>query len=356
MGNKARQSNIELLRIITICGVVMLHYNGNIAFGLVTEGTANYYLLQFLEILFICAVNLFVLISGYFLYNTNSRKAIKAVELVAQVVLIGIGKYLINVIFFHAPLSLGSLVGSAIPNNYYVTLYLAVYLLSPYVNIVLKKLSDKQFAVLIGLTAALFSVWPTVLDMVFAITGHNFNGMYPIGSGGSQYGYNFLNFMLMYLLGAYLHRKPSTKALWDGVCFAVSLAILVVWQMFYPAIARAYCNPFVILLAVFAFRLFTHLHFSNKLVNTLAKGAFTCFLFHDFCLWHIKIEKVVNGSLPVLIAHILITVPLIFLISWVVWRVYDWVTRPLFSLLAKPLTKLDVLLSPKEAEPIEETL
>ena len=64
MSTKARQSTIELLRIITICGVVMLHYNGNVAFGLVTEGTAKYYLLQFLEILFICAVNLFVLISG----------------------------------------------------------------------------------------------------------------------------------------------------------------------------------------------------------------------------------------------------------------------------------------------------
>ena len=39
---KARESNIELLRILTICGVVMLHYNGNVALGLVTEGTTNY--------------------------------------------------------------------------------------------------------------------------------------------------------------------------------------------------------------------------------------------------------------------------------------------------------------------------
>ena len=354
MSTKARQSNSELLRIITICGVVMLHYNGNVAFGLVTEGTANYSLLQFLEILFICAVNLFVLISGYFLCTTNSRKAIKAVELVAQVMLIGVAKYLANVILFHAPLALSSLVSAAIPNNYYVTLYLAVYLLSPYVNIVLKKLSDKQFTVLIVLCGALFSVWPTILDMVYAVTGHNYNGMYPIGSGGSQYGYNFLNFMLMYLLGAYLRRKPSGKALWDGVAFVLCLVVLLIWQTSYHNIARAYCNPFVIAMAVFAFRLFTHLNFSCGLVNTLAKGAFTCFLFHDFCLWHIKIDRVVNGSLPVLVGHILLTVPLIFLISWVVWLVYDWVTKPLFRLLAKPLAKLDVLLSPKETEQIEE--
>ena len=356
MTTKARQSNIELLRIITICGVVMLHYNGNVALGLVTAGTANYHLLQFLEILFICAVNLFVLISGYFLYASNSRKAIKAVELVAQVLLIGIAKYLATVILSHGSVSLPSLIGAAIPNNYYVTLYLTVYLLSPYVNMALKKLSDKQFTVLIGLSVALFSIWPTLLDMVYAITGYNFNGMYPIGSGGSLYGYTLVNFTLMYLLGAYLRRKPMGKALWDGIGLMICLAVLVVWQLFYPAIARAYCNPFVIGMAVFAFRLFSHLHFSSKLVNTLAKGAFTCFLFHDLCLWYVGIEKVVNSSLPVLIGHILITVPLIFLISWVVWLVYDLVTKPLFSLLAKPLTKLDALLSPKEAEPIEETL
>ncbi|MBR2937941.1 MAG: acyltransferase [Oscillospiraceae bacterium] len=355
MGNKARQSNIELLRIITICGVVILHYNGNVAFSLVAEGSANYYLLQFLEILFICAVNLFVLISGYFLYNTNSRKAIKAVELVAQVILIGVAKYLANVIFFHAPLSLTSLVGAAIPNNYFVTLYLTVYLLSPYVNIGLKKLSDKQFTVLLALCLALFSVWPTILDMVCAIIGFHFNGMYPIGSGGSQYGYNFLNFMLMYLLGAYLRRKPVGKALWDGVGLVICLVVLMLWQMFYPAIARAYCNPFVIAVAVFVFRLFAHLRFSSKLVNTLAKGAFTCFLFHDFCLWHLGVEKVANRSLPILFGHILISVSLIFLVSWVIWKVYDWVTKPLFSLLAKPLSKLDVLLSPREIELNEET-
>ena len=139
---KTRSSNIELLRILTIFGVVVLHYNGNVALGLVSPGTVNHHLLLTLEILFICAVNLFVLISGYFLCQTQKRSGLKALELVIQVMTFGVAKYLVTVILGRAPFSLLTLMVSAVPNNYYVTLYVAVYLLSPYVNILLKKLSQ----------------------------------------------------------------------------------------------------------------------------------------------------------------------------------------------------------------------
>lgn len=343
---KARESNIELLRIITICGVVVLHYNGNFALQLVNAGTANYGLLLLLEALFICAVDLFVLISGYFLCTTNRRKAVKVLELVVQVILFGMAKYLVGVVLGGNPFSVSGLLGAALPNNYYVTLYLAVYLISPYVNILLNRLSDRQFTVLVMLWGILFAVLPTALDMVYAVTGVNLHGMYPIGSGGSQYGYNFLNFLLMYLMGAYLRRVKPGKLLMDAIGAVICLAGVLVWQNFYPSIARAYCNPFVIGMAVFAFRLFTRLHISSKLVNALAKGAFTCFLLHDFFLPHIGIDRVVNRSLPVLMGHIALCVALIFLLCWVAWRIYAWVTDPIFHILEKPLSKLDGLLSP----------
>ena len=36
---------------------------------------------------------------------------------------------------------------------------------------------------------------------------------------------------------------------------------------------------------------------------------------------------------------------MIFLICWVVWFVYDLISRPVFRLLEKPLQKVDQLLS-----------
>lgn len=346
MTKKVRDSNIELLRIICILGVIVLHYNGNVALDMVVKGSINDYLLLGLEILFICAVNLFVLISGFFLCSTNSRRAIKAIELVVQVMLFGLGKYLLRVLLFSAPLTLGGFVSSAIPNNYYVTIYLALYLLSPYINLMLQKLSDKQFGVLLVLYLVLFSLIPTVLDTVNLTTGYNFNGLYPTGSGGSMYGYSFLNFSLMYLLGAYLRRKAPGKALWDWIGLAVCFGVLFVWQLYCHPVARAYSNPLVIGIAVFAFRLMSRVKLRSAIINGLAKGAFTCFLLHDFFLHHIGIDKVVNGNILVLLGHIVLSACGIFLVCWVAWLVYDKVTAPIFRLLGKRLGKLDHLLSP----------
>ena len=353
MAAKTRDSNIELLRILTICGVVVLHYNGNVAFDYVAKGTVNFYVLNVLEGLFICAVNLFVLISGYFLSGTAKRRAVKVLELVIQVMVIGVGKYLATCLIGGTGISLQSLVGAVIPNNYFVTLYITLYLLSPYMNIALEKLTDRQYGVLVGMCVLLFSVWPTILDTVAAATGYMFNGLYTIGSGGSQSGYSLVNFAMMYLIGGYLRRigTDGLRRIKGWVCLVllvVCAALLFIWQMGYAAIARAYCNPLVVGEAVLMFILFSRLSIRSKQVNALAECAFTCFLLHDLFLWYIGIEKVVIGSVFVMLAHMVVSVLLIFLASWCVWKVYDWVTAPAFRWIGKKLTVLDRMISVEE--------
>ena len=61
----ARNSSIELVRILAMCGVVLLHYNNaTLGGGLTYAVGANRAVLMLLESLFICAVDLYVLISG----------------------------------------------------------------------------------------------------------------------------------------------------------------------------------------------------------------------------------------------------------------------------------------------------
>ena len=346
MAGKTRQSNIELLRILTICGVVVLHYNGNVAFSHVAQGSVNHQILLALEVLFICAVNLFVLITGYFSCTTNSRKAIKPLELLVQVVLLGAGKYLALAVL-GGSFSLGSLVGAMIPNNYFVFLYVTLYLVSPYINVLLDKLSQKQHGVLVGLCLLLFSVWPTALDLVYAKTGMNFTGMYTTNTGGSQMGYSVLNFVLMYLLGAYLRRCEGKQ--WKTWALALSalacVGALFVWQMVDAQTARSYANPFVIATAVLVFCIFRRINLRSGMVNALAKGAFTCFLLHDALLPLVGIERAVAAHPAVMVGHILVTVPAIFLACWVVWKIYDTVTAPVFRWLGRKLSRLDDLLS-----------
>ena len=346
---KVRDSNIELLRILTICGVVVLHYNGTQAFNYVNENSFNYYLLLVLEGLCICAVNLFVLISGYFLSANGKRRAIKAIELVVQVILMNLGSHLLIAIFSGKGTTLTDTLYASVPNNYFVAFYVTLYLISPYINILLSHLSDKQFGILVALSFVLFSLWPTLVDSISAVLGVSYPGVYTTNTGGSQNGYSVINFALMYLIGAYLRRKNFNfgKLKLLGV-LVIIVALITGWQLLQPQIARAYCNPFVIALAVILFLLFKSISVKSKIINGLAKGAFTCFLLHGMLLPRIGIASIVNKNAFILLGHIIITVPLIFLICWACWWVYDKITAPIFKWIGKKLSFIDKIISLEE--------
>ena len=347
MSVKTRDANIELLRVIMACGVVVLHYNGSVAFSHVAQGSANYFILLLLEGLFICAVNLFMLISGYYLSVTKQRRAVKVLDLLIQVMVIGVMKYLLNSLLSGESIRVKSLFFSAIPNSYFVTLYLAVYLFSPYINLALEHLSQKQFRLLLGLSLILFSVWPTMLDIVKAV-GYDVAGMYTTNTAGSQSGYSFLNFALMYLIGAYLRRFGSTQMQQTGrlvIGLIGCAALIFIWQLFLPETARSYCNPLVIWEAVLFFRLFQKVKTESKVVKTLAKATFTCYLFHDVLLHYIGIQLVVNGNPLILLGHMLLSVIGIFLASWCVWKLYDLLSHPLIRWMDDRISFLDRFLS-----------
>ena len=77
---KIRNTNIEILRILSILGVIILHYNNENmggALAYTSDLALNKFILLFFECLSICSVNLFVLITGYFMCHNNNRNAFK---------------------------------------------------------------------------------------------------------------------------------------------------------------------------------------------------------------------------------------------------------------------------------------
>ena len=80
---RERNSGIELLRILAAMGVIILHYNNaEIGGGLKYSSGWNLLMLQLLQNTAICAVNVFVLISGYFLSRSGRRDCTKPLELI----------------------------------------------------------------------------------------------------------------------------------------------------------------------------------------------------------------------------------------------------------------------------------
>ena len=80
-----RKSNIELLRIIAMVGVLVLHFiNPSIggAQSYVQGNMTKEMLLYILKILFIPAVDTFLIISGYFMCRKESVSIAKIIQLI----------------------------------------------------------------------------------------------------------------------------------------------------------------------------------------------------------------------------------------------------------------------------------
>lgn len=328
--NSSRSSNIELLRIIAILGVIILHYNNSDiggGFKYVEDGSVNYWILLFLEALNICAVNLFILISGYFLCNSSDRKISKIIDLSIKVLVFKSLMYIFYVAISADVFSLKALLTSALFNNYFIILYLVLYVISPYFNVIINSLNSDEYRKLVVLLLMLFSVWPICTDFLMYFRGGSINGISTISNSGNGYGYTIVQFSLMYFVGGYFRQNwKKYKAMSKCklmIALLVNAAILTVWGYIAEPTAFEYCNPLIILEAVIVFLLFNKINMGNSnIINILASEAFSVFLLHDIMIRQLNIKYFVNSSY--LLGHIFISSIAIYAICFMIGKIYSY--------------------------------
>lgn len=344
MSKENRSSNIELLRIIAALGVFVLHYNFNGGFQS-AYNVINENILIVLENIFIICVNLFVLISGYFLCTSNGLKYTKIIELLAQVIIMRIICYGIDIWLHQAVFSYKELIHICIPNNYYVILYITLYLLHPFLNMFIDKINKREFKRMLFVLFGLFSVYPTLVDVFNNIIGIEIDGLSSVGRYGSQYGYSIVNFILLYLFGAYI-RKWGLEiiVLTKKKVFILigSLIVLHIWHFadeifgkLPVSTAWEYCNPIIIIEAITVFCIFKSFKIRSGIINFLAKASFTFYLIHATFLKYIKIDYYVQKDFPVMLFHIVICGVGIYIVSVIIWFMWDSFSRPIFRKLSE---------------------
>ena len=293
----------------------------------------------------VCSVDLFVLISGYF-SSTNDRRCVgKPSDLLFQSVAFVVLFHLAKVFSTGESISWGNLFEAFIPCNYFVNLYVVLYIVSPYINVVLRKVAETRKAMTIFMLVMilLFSVAPMLCNIIESIVSHQITGFSTIGRLGNQSGYNIVNFILLYCVGASLRLMKVDNHIKKRQAFsAAAICVVVISTMYKCAIrpelwhvAWKYDNLFVILLAASLFVLFKQFRFKSDIVNSLAKAAFVCFLIHSKILSFLRIEEFVQKPAWVMMLHLLVSLVVIYLVSWVVWRIYSYVMAPLFKRLDK---------------------
>ena len=316
--NEVRNSSIELLRIIMMMGVIILHYNNsNLGGGYryVKEGSLNNYYLFFLNNLFVYAVDIFIMISGYFLCKTENRKSIRIVELIIQVIVFNYIAYIVGCLNGEIHMSMRGIVGCMFPVNYYVILYAVVYLLSPYINILIQSLGKDKFRKFVLLNFFIFSGYTILVDY-----GIKLNGLSSVGLYGSSAGYTIVNFFLCYIIGAYIRSIIITMN--EKKVFVTMIVMIVLMNMI------------TILEYKSGLGYGTAWNYNNPIV----------ILFHGIVLKFYNIEKCINSMLVVLILHQLFTIITIYLMSYILYKIYNWIISPLIKCMDSLCRKIDHFL------------
>lgn len=212
-----RLANIELLRIIAMCMVIMLHYlgKGDLLPDMSLKMGINEYVAWVMESLSVVAVNVYVLISGYFLVENKFRPG-KIVKLILQVLFYTILMTALSLAFGIIELSdLGiyNLIVQLFPfqleQYWFMTAYLVFYILSPVLAMGVKNLSKKHLQVVIIAFVLFMSVEKSLL---------------PVQIVFDERGYDALWFICLFLVAAYIRLYGIKLIEKKSVCIALYLS------------------------------------------------------------------------------------------------------------------------------------
>lgn len=289
-----RQSNFELLRIVSMLLIVTYHYSIEAFF--IPEGEEVTFNVLFLHAIGFggpLGVDMFVLISGYFMVNQNF-KPMKAVRLWMRCLFVP-GFFAVFCLIRGETSIRAALSVLFTPVNlsyWFITSYFLMFLLSDFINAMIHSISRKALLAVIGILAAIYTVLPTCLGLRLDTSVLGF-------------------FILLYLIAAYI-RLYSPKVLTSKHCLAAGIILHLLCNAAagvflylgpsWPILARL-ANRMremrdltVVICAVLVFCGFKNLDIGrSKIINTLGASTLGVYLVHsnnftDHMLW-VKIMK-----------------------------------------------------------------
>ena len=316
-----RQSNMELLRLVAMMMILVMHMDYG-AFGLPTAESVEHAPMTtfgriFVEHLCLVAVNVYVLISGWFGIRPKMKSFVRLMLQVAMYSIIITGAFLL---LGKTTFKIGYVTDMLIIGKQYwfVVSYLLLYLVSPILNTFVEHSSKREFQ------------W-----MLLVFFGFQFVYSWIFGLEEFAGGYSALSFMGLYLLARYVkiyendNERRRTKdenesSHPDGIAsrstlhssrftlhssrftlhvsrfsfsklLALYLFIAAITALFVflaygwkgdsfgdacAGIFAHYNSPFIVVSSLVVLLMFSKLQFQSKVINYLSSSAFAVYLIH----------------------------------------------------------------------------
>ena len=283
---KRKNVSIELIRIIAMLMVVTLHTNGY-GFNAVWSTMPEKKWIVLSEIICIIAVDLYILITGYFLKNFKfSIKKILRLEL--AVIIYNVGIYLALVVFHKIDFNYLSFIKKFFPvltqaywfyTSYFVLYFLLPFFKKAYLCLEKQNMTKALVIVLIILTSLFPSIYPS--NDILAIRG----------------GYSYIWFFTLIFTSAYLRDHKLKLSNIKKIVITI-LIIIIQYVLYYhsknihildlvPAWRNymfSYNSILVFIQAIMIFTMLSEIEIKNKIVTKtilfLSPLTFAVYLIH----------------------------------------------------------------------------
>ncbi|MDO5410045.1 MAG: hypothetical protein Q4F21_06260 [Lachnospiraceae bacterium] len=309
-----RESGIELLRIILMLQIVFLHiseYGGYTEQAMKIGGHTK---LAYLAIWLLCRcpVPLLIVLTGYFMagHEISLKKMLGKWIPVHHTMWF----YSISIMLFClAAGALGlpfaglkevdteEMIIAFLPflhrTWFFMTNYLLVLFLTPFVNKALCRLNRQEYLILTGGLFFLLTIWTSLAGMEGINDIISLKKVVVNESGKSLY-----MFLFLYILGGCVRRCIPER---EGIQWKWLLSFFLLWAVnltltwyagWYGQLFRKSDNPIVILQCVTLLLFFRSLHFSSGFVNAVSKNNIGVYLIHE----HHMMRSLVWSSFPFL--------------------------------------------------------
>lgn len=322
---KERQSTYELLRILAILLIVMMH---GIRSAYSSTNLINEFSFNVVNTIGNMGVTTFMLISGFFGIKFKASKLILLWGTVLiYSILIGIATYIMHPITELKPL-LKFIYETLTPVSsntwWFMTSYIIIYCLSPFVNKLISVMTQRQLLMLIGTLSVFYILFPTFLLHSVSYT-----------AGGKS----TVNLLLIYFIGRYLALYGLPDFFRKHVAAIFTFCALVIFYIDMFVIGKFFMckdhNLLIVVGAISLFTLFGRIQFTSAVVNKLAQFVFPLYLMNMFLLNELEFQYLGRIQDASYMPYYLLTQAEIVAIAFAV----AWLLQPLCARLLGPLMR-----------------
>lgn len=274
---KVRQSNMELLRLLSMLMIMVGHclfftYPNGIQ---IKESPILPFVLFQFKGLSICSVDVFVLISGWFGIRF---KGIRLSSLIFQTLFFSILIYFSLLIWkpreYMTLDALSTIICFHSDDYWFIKAYVGLYLIAPFLNRFIEAATEKELKKFL----IFFYIFQTIYGWLNLYGAHWFEG-----------GFSMISFMGLYILARYLRlhvKEDRAKSFYllnyvlIGFCLGLIAFLLATYDIKIYGRLLTYTCPLVILESVFLLLFFSKLNLQSIVINSLSASCLSMYLLH----------------------------------------------------------------------------